>query len=154
MNRVEPAYQNNKSWAIANKKKGFNATACALGSTAISCVKTFTEKDSSLNWILDIGQKTLDALRNLEQYLLYKRDDDDLDFDKRNRPIAGNVDQLACAYETKVNPIAVPLASVIGGKTGEAYNTISNWLSSMWWRVRPACGELQCGIFTLRRTET
>ena len=142
INPVNPYYQNNRNWAIANKVKGRNATACAVSSTVIGCAKTFTEKGSSTNWILDIGQKILDALRNLEQYLLYKRKDDDLDFDERQRPIAGNVGQLACNYETKVNPVALPLSAIIGGKFGEAYSTISNWFNSMWWRIRPACQKI------------
>ncbi len=142
VNPVNPNYQNNKQWAIANKNKGRNATLCAIGSTAIGCMKTVTEKDSLTSRVLDCGQKVLDMLRNLEQYLLYKRDDDDLDFDKRNRPIAANVGQLACEYETKVNPAALPASAIIGGKFGEAYSIISNWFSSMWWRLRPACQKI------------
>ena len=128
INPINPNYQNNRNWAIANKKKGRHATLCAIGSTAIGCMKTVTEKDSLTNRVLDCGQKVLDGLRNLEQYSLYKREDDDLDFDKRQRPIAGNVGQLACGYETKVNPVAVPLSAIVGGKFGESYNIISNWL--------------------------
>lgn len=142
MGKVEPVnsnYHDNKNWAIANINKGRNATVYALGSTAIGVAKTFTEKDSFKYWILNIGQKICDALRNLEQFLLYGRDDDDLAFDKKNRPIAGNIGQAACGYEIKINPVAIPVASLIGGKIGEAYHVIANWLSSMWWRIRPAC---------------
>ncbi|GEM_PF-4517895 len=142
VNPVNPNYQNNRNWAIANKNKGRHATLCAIGSTVIGCAKTCTETGSLANKVLDVGQKGLDAFRNLEQHLLYKRDDDDLGFDKRERPIAGNVGQLACDYETKVNPVALPTAAIIGGNAGEAYSTMSNWGSSMWWRVRPACQEI------------
>jgi hypothetical protein len=142
ISKINPAYQNNRNWAIANKTKGRNATFCAIGSTITGCAKTFTDKDSFINRILDLGQKLSESLRNFEQYSLYKREDDDLDFDKRQRPIAGNVGELACNYETRVNPIAVPGFSLIGGNIGEAYGTISNWFNSMWWRLRPACQKI------------
>lgn len=142
VSRVNPLYQNNRNWAIVNKTKGRNATFCAVSSTALGCIKTVTEKDSFINRTLDFGQKVSEAFRNLEQYSLYKRENDDLDLDKRQRPLAGNIGDIACNYETKVNPIAVPGASLIGGNIGEAYSIISNWFNAIWWRIRPACEKL------------
>ena len=51
---VNPYYHNNRNWAIANKTKGRNATACAVNSTAFGCAKAFTEKGSLINRVLDI----------------------------------------------------------------------------------------------------
>ena len=138
VNSVNPFYQNNRDWAITNNSKGRNATICAVSSTAIGCVKTFVEKDSFTNRVLDIGQKVLDGLRNKEQYTLYKREDDDLDYDKRNRPIAANLGTVACQVETNVNPIALPFSSLLPENVRESYSSICNWFSSMWWRARPA----------------
>lgn len=135
---VNPLYHNNRDWAIANKIKGRNATLCAVGSTVVGCIKTFTEKGSFANRILDFGQKVLEGLRNLEQYLLYGRGDDDAAKDKATKPLAGLVGSIACTYETKVNPLALPLTSAVGGKVGEAYSVISNWFNLMWWRLRLA----------------
>ncbi len=67
VNPVNPNYQNNRNWAIANKNKGRHATLCAIGSTVIGCAKTCTETGSLANKVLDVGQKGLDAFRNLEQ---------------------------------------------------------------------------------------
>ena len=140
---VNPSYQNNKNWAIANKTKGRNSTLCAVSSTALGITKTFTKEGSFVNRLLDSGQKILDVIRNLEQYLLYKRDDDDLGFDKVKRPIAANVGELACNYEIKINPVVLPVFAIIGGRFGEAYKEISNWVNSMWWRLRPACEKIK-----------
>lgn len=137
VNYIPPiGYQNNRSWAIRNKAKGLNATLSAISSTVIGSIKVFVERDSLKYKLLNFGQKVLEALRNLEQYLIYKEDDDDVGFDKKNRPLAGKVGAFAAGYETKINPIAVPIAALLPEKISNSYEVISNWFNAIWWRFR------------------
>ena len=133
---VNPGYHNNRNWALANKAKGKNATIYAVGATIAGCTKILAEKDSITYTLLNFGHKTLEAFRNLEQYLMYKRNDDDVAKDKATKPLAGTIGSIASNYETIINPIALPLSTFLNEKWGESYASISNWLSSFWWRFR------------------
>ena len=53
---INPNYQNNRNWAIANKQKGKYAAISEACSIGLSVTKSFTEEDSLLNKSIDFTQ--------------------------------------------------------------------------------------------------
>ena len=133
---VNHCYHNNPAWATDNERRGKYATICSVSSTAIGCIKTFTREDAFLNKFLSFTQKTIDAIRNWYQYFLYGQKDDDLAFDKVNKPLAAKVGEIGCFIEKNINPIGEPVSALFGENIKESYSSIAHWFSSFWWRIR------------------
>ena len=140
MNRINPdtlKFHDNKSWAIRNKNIGpysFIAGSCG---TACGLIKTLIKDHSSFsNKTLGFIQSLFFGVRSFLQYYLYKQNDDDLGFDKKIRPHAGNIGEIACEIETKLNPILLPITSLINENIKDAYSSISHYANAQWWRTR------------------
>lgn len=133
---INTQYQNNPNWALDNKLRGKRAAICEGISLACAALKAFTDDDSKANEVFDFSQKCLDAGRNYEQYSLYIRDDDDVGKDKKEKPFCGKVGHCASFIEKNINWWLRPLSFLCGKKIQEGYCLISNYLNSIWWRLR------------------
>jgi len=126
----------NLYWAKANTEHGKNSLIYGLSATTLGCIKTVTNEDSSVNKIIDLFQSIFLGLRSNQQYNIYSRKDDDLGFDETHRPHAANIGEIACFIEKKINPIALPLASLFGSEVKDSYHSIAHLANALWWRSR------------------
>ena len=133
---LNSSYQNNRDWAINNKKRGKYAALSEACSIGLSVAKSFTEEDSLLNKSIDFTQKALDVSRDYNQYSIYLRDDDDVGEDTKNKPFVGEIGKAACFVEKNINPWLIPLSFLVGEKAKEGYTSIAHYLNSLyWWQV-------------------
>lgn len=156
MTAIQPVNLNNdrKIWALHNKNKGLCAAGLAAGNTIIGCTKSLTNEETFLYKALTVIQAIISGIRNWLQYFLYSFKDDDLDFDRKNRPHAANIGEIACHIETKINPILLPATTLLNKEFQEAYNCISHYLNQMWWRIRPASEKINWKAFNSTFLET
>lgn len=120
-----------------NKNYGLAASVCSIAELATN----FLPQDSLP---LKLTQNSLGAARNYFQYNIYKRDNDELGKDKRERPLAYNIGSIACFLETKINPILVPLSTFFTDKD------ISNFFTILWWRIRLCCEGIKIPYIKLK----
>ena len=146
MTRVEQVnhkYQNNKSWAIQNKKKGFWASCLSTGSTVSGLVKACSTKDSKIYTVSNFFEKVFYSLSNCLQYLLFGRKDDVLGDDEEKRPLAGKVGEIASFQEKYINPIVKPALVLLKANQQEGLNDAFNFLDAFYWKIRFALEKIQ-----------
>lgn len=151
MNRINPdisKFHDSKSWAIRNKNIGSYSFIAGSCGTACGLIKTLIKDDSSFsNKTLGLIQSLFFGARGFFQYYLYKQNDDDLGFDKKNRPHAENIGEIACEIETKLNPIFLPVTSLVNENIKDAYSSISHYANAQWWRLRFLSEKIDWKIF-------
>src|SRR3989338_6334411 len=146
MTRVEQVnhkYQNNKSWAIQNKEKGFWASCLSTGSTVSGLVKACSSKDSKIYTVSNFCEKVFYSFSNCLQYFLFGRKDDVIGDDEEKRPLAGTVGKVASFQEKYINPIVKPALILLESNKQESLNDALNFLDAFYWKIRFALGKIQ-----------
>ena len=144
VNPINPSsYQNNKSWAIANKSKGFIASCFSIGSTVSGVTKACSSKDSKVYKISNFFEKVFYAVSNCLQYFLFGRKDDVVGDDEEKRPIAAKIGKVATFQEKYINPIVKPASVLLNANQQEGLNDALNFLDSFYWKVRFALEKIQ-----------
>ncbi len=140
MSSIKPVnylWGENLNWAKANAYHGKNSLVSGLSATTLGCIKTFISSDSLSYKALDLFQSVLLGLRSNQQYSIYSRkDDDDLGFDETHRPHAANIGEITCFIEKNINPIALPLTTILGKSWKEGYHSMAHLANALWWRIR------------------
>ena len=120
--QVNHKYQNNKSWAIQNKEKGFWASCLSTGSTVSGLVKACSSKDSKIYTVSNFCEKVFYSFSNCLQYFLFGRKDDVIGDDEEKRPLAGTVGKVASFQEKYINPIVKPALVLLKANQQEGLN--------------------------------
>ena len=141
--KVNHKYQNNKSWAIQNKEKGFWASCLSTGSTVSGLVKACSSKDSKIYAVSNFCEKVFYSFSNCLQYFLFGRKDDVIGDDEEKRPLAGTVGKVASFQEKYINPIVKPALILLESNKQESLNDALNFLDAFYWKIRFALGKIQ-----------
>ncbi len=131
-------FQNNYHWALDNKIKGKYSVLCSTFGTLCSYGKAFTKEGSFLNKTFSLFHGIFWGLRSHLQYKLYIRSDDEITRDSIEKPLVGNIGIIGAFIETKINPFALPLASLTNKNIHESYHSIAHLANALYWRGRPA----------------
>lgn len=146
---VNSSYQNNKSWAIANKSKGFIASCFSAGSTATGFLKACSDKDSTIYKLSNFFEKVFYAASNCLQYFLFGRKDDVLGDDEEKKPLAAKIGKVTTFQEKYINPVVKPMLLFLNTSHQEGLNDALNFLDSFYWKIRFALGKIKWEDFKL-----
>ncbi len=133
-----PDYEKSgQRWAERNSTRGFNSLALAIASSSLGLLKVFIDKESPIYKFLSFSKEVTLRTRGHLQYSLYSEDVDDLGYDKRNRPFAAKIGEFACNLEKYVNPIVLPITSLLNENMKEGSSLLFTLANNLWWRARP-----------------
>ncbi len=133
-----PDYEKSgREWAEANTSRGFYSLALAVASSSLGLLKVFVGKESPIYKLISFSKEAALRTRGHLQYSLYTEDVDDLGYDKRNRPFAAKIGTLACNIEKYINPVLLPITSLLGENIKEGMSLVTTLANNLWWRARP-----------------